>query len=104
MCARATIEMTDRIHDQCKFETSIASQLRAAEGSRRSLLYSKLYDDYTKQFPESLPKDSTDAKRIAGYEVSFLKRFLKASTVVIEIGPGRCHLAFALAPSVAKIY
>jgi SAM-dependent methyltransferase len=98
------IAFTQRLHDQCAFETHIASQLREAGRTERAQLYNQVYDSYTEQFPESLPKDSTDAERIARYETSFLRRFLTPSTVMIEIGPGRCHLAFALAPLVARIY
>ncbi len=104
MCARATIDLNDRIHDQCAFETSIAGQLRAAERHERPQLYARLYDNYVEQFPDALPKDSIKAKRVAHYEARFLRTFLTPSTVVAEIGPGRCHLAFAVAPHVAKIY
>jgi ubiquinone/menaquinone biosynthesis C-methylase UbiE len=101
---RVSIDLTDRVHDQCVFETRIAGQLRAAPQQERMRLYSQVYDQYGEQFPEHLPKDSTDAERIARYEVSFLSRFLTPSKTMIEIGPGQCHLAFAVAPLVAKIY
>jgi SAM-dependent methyltransferase len=105
MCpTQSAIELTDRIHDQCDFETKIANQLRAAGPDERARLYGELYNDYAEQFPEALPKDSLHAELIAKYELSFLSRFLMPSTVMLEIGPGRCHLAFALAPLVAKIY
>jgi len=104
MPGRAAIELTNRVHDQYVFETAIANRLRTAERNERPRLYSQLYDEYAERFPESLPKDSTDAERNARYEASFLRRFLTPSTVMIEIGPGRCHCAVAIAPLVAKIY
>jgi SAM-dependent methyltransferase len=102
--ASAAVDLTDRLHDQCAYETGVAERLRHAARHERTRLYSQVYDEYAEKFPESLPKDSTGAERIARYEASFLRRFLTPSTVVLEIGPGRCHLAFALAPFVKKIY
>jgi SAM-dependent methyltransferase len=102
--ARATIDLNDRVHDQCVLETRLAERLRTAERSERTRLYGEVYDEYAQQFPESLPKDSANAERIVQYETSFLRRFLTPSTVMMEVGPGRCHLAFALAPLVRKIY
>jgi SAM-dependent methyltransferase len=102
--APTTVDLTDRLHEQCAFETRIAERLRTAESHERTHLYGQVYDEYAEKFPESLPKDSTGAERIALYETSFLSRFVMPSTVVLEIGPGRCHLAFSLAPLVKKIY
>jgi ubiquinone/menaquinone biosynthesis C-methylase UbiE len=101
---RATIDLTDRVHDQCVFETHLATRLRAAGHDERTRLYGQVYDEYVEQFPESLPKDGSDAERITRYEAAFLRRFLTPSTDMIEVGPGRCHLAFAVAPLVRKIY
>jgi SAM-dependent methyltransferase len=96
--------LTDRFHEQCVFEIAIAHRLRVAAQQDRRQLYSHLYNEYVEKFPESLPKDSTDSERSARYESAFLRRFLTPSTVVAEIGPGRCHLAVAIAPLVGKIY
>lgn len=104
MPASAQVDLTDRVHEQCVFETRMAARLRMAARSERPRLYGQVYDEYAEQFPESLPVDSVDAERIARYETAFLRRFLTPSTVMIEVGPGRCHLAFALAPLVGKIY
>nr|WP_294559839.1 class I SAM-dependent methyltransferase [uncultured Rhodopila sp.] len=104
MLKRAEVELTDRVHDQCEFETSIAHKLRVAAQKDRMQLYSKVYNEYGEKFPESLPRDSTDAERNARYEAAFLRRFVTPSTVVAEIGPGRCHLSVAIAPLVGKIY
>jgi SAM-dependent methyltransferase len=100
----APVDLTDRVHDQCVFETRMAARLRTAGRNERPRLYNEVYDDYLQQFPESLPADKADAERIVQYETSFLRRFLTPSTVMVEIGPGRCHLAFALAPLVGRIY
>jgi ubiquinone/menaquinone biosynthesis C-methylase UbiE len=104
MSAPTAVELIDRLHGQCVFENRVAESLRKAGRPERTRLYSQIYDEYAEKFPESLPKDDTGAERIARYETSFLRRLLTPSTVVLEIGPGRCHLAFSLAPLVKKIY
>jgi ubiquinone/menaquinone biosynthesis C-methylase UbiE len=67
-------------------------------------LYSAVYEEYAICFPESLPTDNDDVVRIARFEKAFLSQFLTPSTIMAEIGPGRCHLAYAVAPLVKKIY
>ena len=96
--------LTERLHDQCAYETGLAARLRAASRQDRLSLYGILEDDYTRHFPEHHPEDSSAAERIAGYEIAFLRRFLKPDTVLAEIGPGRGRLAFALAPHAARVY
>jgi SAM-dependent methyltransferase len=104
MNGNAAAVLTSRAHDQCVFETRIAHQLRTAPQQQRLRLYNELYNEYAEKFPETLPKDSSAPERNARYETAFLRRFLKPSTIMAEIGPGRCHLAVSLAPHVAKIY
>jgi SAM-dependent methyltransferase len=103
MDGNAAAVLTGRDHDRCAFETRIAHQLRTAPKRDRLRLYTELYNEYTEKFPYSLPDDAVSEK-IARYETAFLRRFLKPSTVMAEIGPGRCHLAVSLAPHVARIY
>jgi SAM-dependent methyltransferase len=104
VASRPAIELNDRVHDQCAFEYRLAERLRSADRSERMRLYGEVYNEYSEKFPESLPKDSSKAERIARNESLFLRRFVTPATVVAEIGPGRCHLAFSLAPVVRKIY
>jgi SAM-dependent methyltransferase len=98
------IDLTPRVHDQCVFETQMASRLKSARREERACLYSHVYGEYAAQFPEGLPQQGSEAERVTRYETAFLRRFLTPSTVMVEIGPGRCHLAFAVAPMVQTIY
>jgi SAM-dependent methyltransferase len=104
MATHPAIELTDRLHDQCVFETDVALKLRTAGRDVRMGLYGAIYDEYAQRFPESLPADDANVERITQFEKAFLSRFLTPSTVMAEIGPGRCHLAYAVAPLVRKIY
>jgi SAM-dependent methyltransferase len=104
VAAHSSIELTDRFHDQCVFETNVAHKLWTADQVDRMQLYGAIYDEYAVRFPESLPTDNEQVERTTRFEKAFLSRFLTPSTVMAEVGPGRCHLAYAVAPFVKKIY
>jgi ubiquinone/menaquinone biosynthesis C-methylase UbiE len=94
-----------RLHDQCEFETKIAARLRAAERPERLKLYGEVYDLYARNFPESLlSSDDSRLKRRVRYEAAFVHKSLPAEAVVIELGPGRCGLSFALARHARQVY
>jgi SAM-dependent methyltransferase len=93
-----------REHDQCVFETRIASRLRDASRAERMRLYSELYDAYARAFPESVPGAMDDADRNVRYELAFARRSVSADAVVAEVGPGRCALAISLAKSCKRVY
>ncbi len=96
-------ELHDREHDQCRFEQGIATKLRNAGRAERLVLYSELYAEYRKAFPESMP-DGPGQSDIKAGELAFARRFVTADSVVAEIGPGRCHLAIALAAHCRQMY
>jgi 16S rRNA A1518/A1519 N6-dimethyltransferase RsmA/KsgA/DIM1 with predicted DNA glycosylase/AP lyase activity len=37
------------------------------------------------------------------YRLALLKQFIRKDSTVVEVGPGRCELAYALAPLVRKV-
>jgi SAM-dependent methyltransferase len=93
-----------RLHDQCVFETRIATILRAASRTERTKLYSELYDAYAEAFPESVPGATDKADRNIDFELAFAKRFVSADAVVAEVGPGRCAFAISLARYCNRVY
>jgi ubiquinone/menaquinone biosynthesis C-methylase UbiE len=102
--AHASVDLSNRLHDQCAFETQLARKLRMSGLGERLQLYGAVYDEYVERFPESLPVDNEHVTHVTRFEKAFLSRFLTRFTVMAEVGPGRCHLAFAVAPLVRKIY
>jgi SAM-dependent methyltransferase len=102
--ARAPIEVSDRVHDQCVLETHLAAKLRTAERADRIDLYGQIYDEYSERFPKSLPIDSKKAELIAQSEMSFLRRFVTLSTIMVEVGPDAVTWHSPLTPLVQKIY
>ena len=93
-----------REHDQCVFETQIATKLREASRTERMKLYGQLYDAYAEAFPESLPGETHDADQTVGFELAFARKYVSADAVVAEIGPGRCAFAGALARHCRRVY
>ena len=93
-----------REHDQCVFETRIASRLRDASRTERMKLYGELYDEYAKVFPESVPGATDDANRNVRFELAFARRSVSADAVVAEVGPGRCAFAISLARYCQRVY
>ncbi|MFL5281603.1 MAG: methyltransferase domain-containing protein [Rhodopila sp.] len=94
-----------RMHEQCVYEQRVAGRIHDA-GSRaaRMPLYGQIETEYAALFPEHLPTDSAEVSRTAEFEKAFASRVLRPSSVIAEVGPGRCHLAFRLAPLVKTIY
>jgi SAM-dependent methyltransferase len=98
-------EQTDKhTHEQCVFETEIAARLRHAGRTERMRLYSEIYDAYFEAFPEVLSPAHGNPDNSVGYELAFAKRFVSSDAIVVEVGPGHCEFAIALAPYCKCIY
>jgi ubiquinone/menaquinone biosynthesis C-methylase UbiE len=98
-------DQTDsRLHDLCTYEVEIAAKLRNASRAERTTLYGQLYDTYLAAFPECMPASTDHPDQNVGYELAFAKQFMTPNTVVAEVGPGRCDLAFALAGFCRSVY
>ena len=86
----------------------LADRLRRAHKDERRALYASVYDELFKRVPshpQLRRKASTEdsAKRVST-QMKLLKPFLRSDTVFMEVGPGDCQLAFAVAPTVKKVY
>jgi ubiquinone/menaquinone biosynthesis C-methylase UbiE len=94
-----------RMHEQCAFEQRVARRLLDAESREARLpIYGQIAIEYAARFPEHLPTADAKRQRTAEYESAFVTPMLRPDTIMAEIGPGRCHLAFRLARHVKKIY
>jgi SAM-dependent methyltransferase len=94
----------DNTHEQCVFETRIATKLRNATPTERKRLYNEVYGEYFEAFPEALrPAHDNPGSNVA-YELAFAKRFVSSDAIVAEVGPGRCEFAIALATYCKCIY
>jgi SAM-dependent methyltransferase len=93
---------------QYEIECELADRLRRAAPAERKELYRTVYDELFTRVPDH-PQNTTkknpalQAARTAR-ELRFLDRFLTADSVYLEVGPGDCHLALALAHQVSQVY
>jgi SAM-dependent methyltransferase len=90
-----------------EIEKSLASKLPFASRADRKHLYTELYDEMFRSVPFHpmlTNKLSPDARRAAVADLmNLLDELLKPDTHYMEIGPGDCSLAFAVARRVARV-
>jgi SAM-dependent methyltransferase len=94
--------MSERLLAQCDYEVRQAQRIRAAHPAERPALYHEIYTKYAREFPEVLRPFDLAAKD-TDYRCALLKQFIQRDNTVVEVGPGRCELAYALAPLVHEV-
>src|SRR5690349_7842967 len=94
--------MDTRVLERCDYEVRQAQRLQTAPKSARPTLYSEIYSDYARQYPEALAPFDPFAKGTA-HRLALVRPLLKDNDVVVEIGPGRGELAYAIAPMVQDV-
>ena len=94
--------MDERLLAQCDYEVRQARRLREATPASRPVLYQEIYSDYSQKFPEMLRPFDPSGKDTR-YRLALLKQFIRTGDTVVEVGPGRCELAYALAPLVGDM-
>ena len=62
-----------REHDQCVFETQIATKLREASRTERMKLYGQLTMLTPRPSPSSVPGGTHDADQTVGFELAFAR-------------------------------
>jgi SAM-dependent methyltransferase len=97
----------ERLRHHYEVERALAARLRTASRSERYRMLTGLYAELFQQVPDHprlTRKLSPEMSRAAVEEqMRFLRRFLRADTTFLEIGPGDCALSFAVAEVVARV-
>lgn len=93
----------DRIRAEYELEKTLAARLLNSTKEERSSLYEQCYSELYSRFPNLLG-ESFESETDLDRRVRFLKKFLKADSVFLEIGPGNCALALKVAGLVKNIY
>lgn len=98
----------EQIREHYEIEKALAARLRSAPKAARSALYSELYDELFRRVPlHPLLRRKEDPGEVAlrtRWKLDLIARFLEPDTVFLEIGPGDCSLAFAVAARVRKVW
>jgi SAM-dependent methyltransferase len=89
-------------------EKELAAKLRHASAEERKRLYTSVYDELYQRLPNNsmlvrqLSPES--AAWVVNQRLQLLSAFLKPETRFLEVGPGDCRLALAVAERVQKVY
>lgn len=100
----------EQIREHYLVEKELAQRLRSASKMERRVLYTALYDELMERVPHHprLQKTSSEKReeraRQVHLQMGWLRPFLKSDSVFLEIGPGDCAVAHAVAQSVKQVY
>jgi SAM-dependent methyltransferase len=89
-------------------ERELADRLRCASAAERPRLYRAVYDELFLRVPDhsqlSRKQDPARQQEATERQLRLLGRFLRPDAVYLEVGPGDCHLAAAVARQVRQVY
>lgn len=98
-----TYKTPDRVRRHYDIEKKLADRLRHSTAAERPELYPKVYNELFSQVPELGESNDEESMRYARQNFKLLKRFLKPSTVFLEIGAGNGDLSRLVAPHVKRL-
>lgn len=107
--SRHEVQRTDeQLRQHYEVEKELANRLRNATREERQRLYNEVYDERLQRIPHHplAAKAADPVARQAAVmpQLQLLRPFLKADQIFMEIGPGDCALAMAVAPYVKHVY
>lgn len=108
MAIATTQRTAAQLREHYEIEKELAGRLRRATRNERRQLYNVVYDERTQRIPHhplaAQGADPVRQMRGALPQFRLLQPFLRKETVFMEIGPGDCALAFAVAQQVKQVY
>jgi SAM-dependent methyltransferase len=93
-----------QLREHYLIEHELAERLRSAGREERRTLYATVYDELYRRVPHHPMNRPSQHGRALGVErdIALLRRFLRPSSVFMEIGAGDCALSSRIAPSVRR--
>jgi SAM-dependent methyltransferase len=99
---------SEQIIEHYLLEKDLATQLINSNKEERKHLYTSLYNKLFQTIthhPQISRKMDMRASQIeVQRKMNLVKRFLKADTIFLEVGPGDCKFSFAVARQVKKVF
>lgn len=96
----------EQVREHYEVEKALAARLRAGSAEERKQLYPKLYDELFRRVPHhpllTRKVSPAETRQLVRYQLNMLARLLGKDTTYLEVGPGDCALAFAVARRVRK--
>jgi len=97
-----------QLREHYELEKTLADRLRRAGKAERRSLYSAVYDERAQKIPHHplvvRAADPAAQARAIAPQVRMLRAFVTSQTELLEIGPGDCALAAAMAHHVKRVY
>lgn len=98
----------EQLKEHYEIERELANRLRNASRQERRHCYSSLYDEMYRRVPshpQLALRSSPAEKRLAvSRQMKFVKPFLGADTIFLEVGSGDCALSLEAAGFVRQVY
>jgi len=98
----------DRLRQHYEVERELSDRLRTATKEQRRSLYGEVYDELFRRVPDhpQLTLKATPELNQLGLmrQLRLLRPYLRPETTFLEIGPGDCALALAVAKEVKQVY
>lgn len=98
----------ERLREEYDFECILHNRLMSATQQERKHLYTKVYDELLRKFPDNgmlaHKLDKNLSKRQVRNAMRILRPWLRKNLKFLEIGPGNCSLSFEVCKHVEKVY
>jgi SAM-dependent methyltransferase len=105
---RSETRSYERIREHYLIEKELAARLRSAPKEQRRDLYTAVYDELFRRVPDhpqlQLKADAATREVELAMRLKLLSPYLHPEVKYLEIGPGDCALAKAIAERVRKVY
>ena len=95
-----------QVREQYEVERELGNRLREAPPHERPALYRSVYDELFRRVPHHpmLTRATSDQHQRLNWQLGLLSPFLDRQVTYLELGPGDCTLAFAVAKHVKMVY
>lgn len=98
----------ERVKEHYRIEKELAARLRSAPREERRRLYTAVYDEMFRRVhdhPQLTLKASAASRQAeVAARLKLLRGYLRPDVTYLEVGPGDCALAKAVAQRVRKVY
>jgi SAM-dependent methyltransferase len=98
----------ERIREHYLIEKELAARLRSASKDERRELYTAVYDELFRRVQDhpqlTLKADAASRQAEVAARLKLLRAYLRPDVTYLEVGPGDCALATAVARRVRKVY
>ena len=98
----------ERIREHYRIEKELAARLRSAPKEDRGQLYTAVYDELFRRVPDhpqlTLKVGATSRQAEVAARLRLLSGYLRPDATYLEVGPGDCALATAVARRVRKVF